>query len=136
MTVVEVSAEGGDTKTIQQPHTGVGGSLLPSVLKPYLHSVLRPPSAPASPSSLAWSPKTGDFGSCHVSSHWHVPSVPVTCPPEAVAPQGDELVPSFSGLVWPWKRHKLLVVKPFSLVMQQQPDRKQQLPTELEMGHW
>lgn len=81
-------------------HRAVGGPLLPSVLTPSLHSVLRPPRAPASPSSLPqnWlmSP-TAAFSPLCLSP----------ASPKAVAPQGDELVPNFSGLVCAWKNHKL-----------------------------
>lgn len=38
-----------------------------------------------------------------------------------IIPQGHELIPDSVGFsICPWERHKLLVVKSFSLMMQQQ----------------
>lgn len=83
-------------------------------------------------------PKLGILA--HATYSYHLPSVPVTCTPEAVAPQGDELVPTSVGFfVCAWKIHKLLVVKPFSLMTQQQLRGSSNfllsITTELELGH-
>lgn len=83
-------------------HRAVGGPLLPSVLTPSLHSVLTPPSAPASPPSLPQ-----NWGLWLMSPTAAISPLCLSpASPKAVAPRGDELVPNFSGFVCAWKNHK------------------------------
>lgn len=95
---MDISAEGGDTKTV---HTQSSWGSPPS-LGAHTHPALCAETSQCSCLSLI---------PCLAPQNWGLQLMPPTAPsaisplclspasPEAVAPQGDELVPNFSGLL-------------------------------------
>lgn len=115
-------------------HRAAQGPLLPSVFPSYLPLYARTSQwAPASPLTPALLTKTGDIVLCHLQQL--LPSAPCICHPHPLSGGPTEV------RVSPWiqwvslEKHKLLVLKSSSLVVQQQHAGKREVQEKFSFEH-